>query len=481
MYKGFANGWLKHWDFILLDLICLELSYIASCVARHGWEGNPYHNPIYLNTGIVIILMGICAAFFLEGYTGIMRRGYFQEFRAVVKNIIFVSVGEVLYLFLSQNGEEFSRISFLVFVVCATALLYIVRVLWKTYLLQHKKVLYNKRSVLLVTTEARAEKVVRKAKDNTFNEIELLGVVLTDAKGKKGTYIEELPVVCEPEDVLDYIRSHWVDSVLINAGQFTYIPEDFIQICVKMGVTIHQRIADKDCGNKNQQIGNLAGYVVLSSSMKMTSARQLLLKRLVDICGGLVGVLLTAIFTIFLAPAIYLASPGPIFFSQNRVGQNGRVFKIYKFRSMYMDAEKRKQELMEKNQMEGFMFKMDEDPRIIGSGPDGKKKGLGWFIRKTSLDEFPQFLNVLKGDMSLVGTRPPTVDEWKQYDYHHKGRLAIKPGITGLWQVSGRSEITDFEEVVRLDTEYIQRWDVGLDIKILLKTVAVVLTGSGSK
>lgn len=116
-----------------------------------------------------------------------------------------------------------------------------------------------------------------------------------------------------------------------------------------------------------------------------------------------------------------------------------------------MDAEERKKELMKQNEMKGLMFKMENDPRIIGSGADGSKHGLGWFIRKTSLDEFPQFWNVLKGDMSLVGTRPPTVDEWKQYEPYHRGRLAVKPGLTGMWQVSGRSDITDFEEVVKLD------------------------------
>ncbi len=220
---------------------------------------------------------------------------------------------------------------------------------------------------------------------------------------------------------------------------------------------------------------------MLTASLNMATPLQLLVKRIMDVWGGIVGLLFTGIATLFLAPAIYIASPGPIFFSQVRIGKNGRKFKIYKFRSMYMDAEERKKELLDKNEMQGLMFKMDADPRIIGSGPDGTKKGLGWFIRKTSLDEFPQFWNVLKGDMSLVGTRPPTVDEWNQYDYHHRARMAIKPGITGMWQVSGRSDITDFEEVVRLDREYIEKWNLGLDIKILFKTVMVVFKGSGSK
>ena len=148
-----------------------------------------------------------------------------------------------------------------------------------------------------------------------------------------------------------------------------------------------------------------------------------------------------------------------------------------------MDAEERKAGLMKNNKMNGLMFKMDYDPRIISSekrGKDGKPKGIGNFIRKTSLDEFPQFWNVLKGDMSLVGTRPPTVDEWEKYELHHRIRMATKPGITGMWQVSGRSDITDFEEVVRLDTEYIEHWSIGLDIKILLKTVLAVLKNDGA-
>ena len=200
-----------------------------------------------------------------------------------------------------------------------------------------------------------------------------------------------------------------------------------------------------------------------------------------DVVGGIVGLVGCGIFILVFGPVIKKQSPGSILFSQNRVGRGGRIFRIYKIRTMYMDAEERKKELMKQNEMKGLMFKMENDPRIIGSGTDGSKHGLGRFIRKTSLDEFPQFWNVFKGDMSLVGTRPPTVDEWKQYEPYHRGRLAVKPGLTGMWQVSGRSDITDFEEVVKLDMEYVKNWDIGMDIKILFKTVGVVLKGSGSK
>lgn len=148
---------------------------------------------------------------------------------------------------------------------------------------------------------------------------------------------------------------------------------------------------------------------------------------------------------------------------------------------MYTDAEERKKEYMAQNKMDGLMFKLDNDPRIIGSGPDGSKKGLGYFLRATSIDEFPNFWSMLKGDMSLVGTRPPTLDEYEKYDLHHKSRLAIKPGLTGMWQVSGRSEFTDFEEIVKLDNEYIKKWSISLDIRIIFKTILVVLKRDGSQ
>src|SRR6185369_6771664 len=159
-------------------------------------------------------------------------------------------------------------------------------------------------------------------------------------------------------------------------------------------------------------------------------------------------------------------------FSQLRMGENGRMFRCWKLRSMYMDAEARKQELMARNEMKGAMFKIADDPRVTK---------VGEFIRKSSIDELPQFWNVFKGEMSLVGTRPPTPDEVKSYENWHRKRISIKPGITGLWQVSGRNMIQDFDEVVRLDIRYIEEWSLWLDIKILFKTVWVVFARTGAR
>lgn len=242
---------------------------------------------------------------------------------------------------------------------------------------------------------------------------------------------------------------------------------------------IHQRTH----GDK-QLIQKINGETVVTTMMNYATPKQMLLKRVMDIIGGLVGSIFTLILTIFIGPIIYIKSPGPIFFKQERVGLNGKIFKMYKFRSMYMDAEERKKELMAQNTMsDSKMFKMDFDPSHRQQDTAGRhqEEGIGQYIRDFSIDEFPQFFNVLKGDLSLVGTRPPLISEVEQYEMHHKSRLATKPGITGMWQVSGRSDITDFEEVVRLDTEYIENWSFGLDMKIVLKTIKVVLGREGSK
>ena len=199
---------------------------------------------------------------------------------------------------------------------------------------------------------------------------------------------------------------------------------------------------------------------------------QMAAKRLLDILGSLVGLMILGIAFIFVAPAIKLDSPGPVFFGQTRIGKNGRRFTFYKFRSMYQDAEQRKKELMNENQVKGLMFKMENDPRITR---------VGRFLRRTSIDELPQFWNVFRGDMSLVGTRPPTVDEFERYEAKHKCRLSMIPGLTGLWQISGRSRVKDFDQVVKLDMQYIDNWSILLDIKIILLTVGVVIKGKGSQ
>ncbi len=192
-------------------------------------------------------------------------------------------------------------------------------------------------------------------------------------------------------------------------------------------------------------------------------------KRTIDIAGALIGLFVLALAVVPIAIAIRLDSPGPIFYSQIRYGLKGKPFTIWKFRSMGQNADALKQ--MVSNQAQGLIFKNESDPRITR---------VGQFLRKTSLDEFPQFWNVLKGDMSLVGTRPPTEDEVSRYRPHHWQRLDVKPGLTGQWQVSGRSAIKDFEEIVRLDLHYQTVWSPWYDLQVILKTLLVLLDRKGA-
>ena len=348
----------------------------------------------------------------------------------------------------------------------------ILRCIWKQAVRSKLNKPANQSQLLVVSTSSQAKSCIAGLQRDRYQPFHIAGMVLMDMAGE-GSVIAGVPVVANADSLMEYVRLHVVDQVLIQAGKATDKIRALADQFLDMGVVVHVGLEQPFESLPHKQIQRLGDWTVISSSIQAASMMELFLKRVMDICGALVGLLFAAIAFLFVAPVIYSKSPGPIFFSQFRMGKNGRKFKIYKFRSMYMDAEERKKELMEKNKMQGLMFKMDDDPRII--------KGIGHFIRKTSIDELPQFWNILKGDMSLVGTRPPTVDEFEQYELHHKVRLSFRPGLTGMWQVSGRSDITDFEEVVRLDETYIAEWSILLDIKILLKTIAVVLRRQGSE
>lgn len=472
MYKKENNSWLKHIDFVILDILCLQLAFILAYEIRVA-KGIPYLNPLYENMAFVLVIFQLLVSFFGESFSGVLRRGFLIEMKCMIEHEICVMLLAVLYLFMSQQGVMYSRGAFTIMCTLYFFIAYAARIGWKKVIRSRKFAEGEKRSILIITTDAEAANVVKALRGDSYGTYHLAGVALLD-KNKTGSMIQRVPVVAGADDVTAYIHKNWVDEVFFALPEHVDIPKKIMKDCNRMGVVTHVQLAALNELGKNQVVEEIAGYMVLSSSINIVSSWQLLVKRLMDIAGGLVGCIFTGIIYIFIAPIMKVKSPGPVFFSQVRMGKNGKPFKIYKFRSMYMDAEERKKELMEKNNIkDGLMFKMDDDPRII--------KGIGHFIRKTSLDEFPQFWNILKGDMSLVGTRPPTMDEWDKYELHHRRRLAIKPGLTGMWQVSGRSEITDFEEVVELDTEYIEQWSIGLDIKILFKTVTVVFTGSGAK
>ena len=481
MYRRDAKGWLKHLDFMILDLIVLQVSFVLAYVLWHGFH-NPYRLPLYADMGLFLFLCDLVIIFFTEPFRNILKRGYYREMEALLQQTVFVELFAVLYLFAQKSGESYSRMTMFLMGVLYVVIGYITRILWKQVLKKIQRP--GRRSLLLVCNMENVVKTISDLHSNNYGVFQFSGLVLME-EGFVGTEIGGVPVVAEMKDAAAYAQKNWVDEVFINLPEGVQTPQMLMDDFVEMGVTVHLNLSQvTHTPGRVQIVEKVGSYTVLTSSMNYATTKQAFVKRAMDILGGLVGCLLCGLLMIFVAPAIYISSPGPIFFAQERIGKNGKHFKMYKFRSMYMDAEERKKELMAQNKVSGgLMFKLDFDPRIIGNKimPDGTRKtGIGQFIRSTSIDEFPQFFNVLKGDMSLVGTRPPLISEFEAYQQHHRARMSVKPGITGMWQVSGRSEITDFEEVVRLDTKYINEWSIGLDIKILLQTVAAVLQRKGS-
>lgn len=475
MYRKADKGWMKHLDFTLIDAVCLQLAYIAAYFVRHGilW---PYGSHLYRNMAFVFLFIQIFVTFFGESFKNVLKRGYFKEIISVLKHVCLVVLIAAFYLFATQKGEEYSRITLVMTGVLYAVYTYLARILWKKYLLSRGCDGKGRRSLLIITSKDMVEEAVDNILSKNYECFRIVGVTLLD-EDWAGRAINGVKVVANKDTVAEYVCREWVDEVFVNLPERIPLPQELMDCFIDMGVTVHLKLIQMgQLKGQIQHVERLGTYTVLTSSMNMASWKQVFLKRAMDIAGGIVGCMMTGILYLFVAPCVFVQSPGPIFFSQVRIGRNGKKFKLYKFRSMYMDAEERKKELMSQNRVQGgMMFKIENDPRIIGGAG-----GIGNFIRKYSIDEFPQFWNVLKGDMSLVGTRPPTVDEWEKYDLHHRARLSIKPGITGMWQVSGRSGITDFEEVVRLDREYIMEWKPALDMRILMKTVQVVFGKGGA-
>ncbi|HAQ7447890.1 TPA: sugar transferase, partial [Enterococcus faecium] len=451
-------------------------------VMRQG-DWNPYVIPIYRHMAIFIELENLTIIFLFEAYKNVLKRGYYKEAVASIKQSFMLLLVCSLYLITMQDGNDYSRVSLFIMGVVYGLLTYIIRILWKG-LLHHRMKNGEDVSLVIVTSQKIAKNVVRNLKEKNYGMYKLSGVIVVD-RDMYGTTIGGVPVVANADNAAEYLLQNWVDEVFINVDESVPYPKELIARCSEMGLAVHMNLTKVSDSTRGKQfIGRVGDYTVITSSINVMTMRQAFIKRTIDILAGIIGCIATGVIFIFVAPVIYIKSPGPIFFAQERIGQNGKTFKMYKFRSMYMDAEERKAELMKENKMSNnLMFKMDFDPRIIGNKilPDGTKKtGIGQFIRSTSLDEFPQFYNVLMGKMSLVGFRPCLKSEYEKYDFHHRARIAMKPGITGMWQVSGRSDITDFEEVVKLDAEYIRNWSMGLDFRILFRTVKTVLHRNGS-
>lgn len=461
------KGFFKHFDFFTIGIAVLICTFFVSNYIRPISDLG-LSSPIYKQLFIYEIMCYIVINYFYNPYEDILKRNNFSIcYQIIIFGFLQLALVSFL-LFAIKEGASYSRVFLAIQYLSYVFLSFIFDIFYLEYL--NKKVRDYKGSngikVLVVTNVQRIETCLNDITNNNYEFYDIAGLCLFDDNN-----IEEFKshkVLCHEEDLLSYVCENWVDSVYFDL-KYVDVPDEILNGLATMGITTHLRLSKVSALiGQDQTVEKFLGEPVLTSCVKERTNKQVFRKAMIDFIGGIIGSLITIILTIFIGPIIKIKSPkGPIFYKQERIGLNGRHFYMYKFRSMIPDAEAHLKELESKNRVkDGMMFKVENDPRII--------PGIGNFIRKTSLDEFPQFFNVLKGDMSLVGTRPPTVNEWEKYDLRHRIRMSIKPGITGMWQVSGRNEITDFEEVVRLDSEYIKNWHIGLDIKIILKTIKVI-------
>ena len=418
---------------------------------------------------IQIVLIGLIhiIAYYMSGTgTNFISRGRVEDLLQTIKySIYFVITFQVVLLIFEDT--LFSRNHWNFFMAVFAGVLFI----WLVNLGCRK--LFNKLLALkakdnrlfIVTTKNRIEKTLQQLEN--YKEGIIVSVSVVDDAQYEVPGIQTVSA----KQIVTYITKEVVDQVLINLPSDKYLVFDYISQFETMGIPVAVSIQALEFNtNGYKKIQQLGAMSTVTFSTTFYRYRDVVLKRMIDILGSLVGLFICGLVGIVLVPLIK-RDGGPAIFAQYRVGTNGRKFKFYKFRSMRVDAEELKASLMEENTMEGGMFKVENDPRITP---------IGRFIRKTSLDELPQFWNVLKGDMSLVGTRPPTVDEYETYTPGQKKRLSFKPGITGLWQISGRSNIKNFEDVVKLDVAYIDEWTIWKDIEILIKTIKVVFKKDGA-
>ena len=461
-----------------VDACCTILSYFLAGFVR-------YQNLQVLlhanNLSVIIpilLLVHVAAFYVLKLYEEFYKRGPLYEFKKVTEYAVVMFMGITVFSFSLKNSVDLSRLMIGYFVIIDALLIWCVHQVGKTLL---KKSYQNKKKaskVLLITTFAWAKQVLRDLQEESSWHFEITGIVLLDSEVSMTEHLEfdGIPVVGNAKNYIEFAKLNVIDEAFIYTPEMkeneTMLKNMILEL-ENMGIVVQLNINIPDLGVKDsKRVYRLGKYYVIAFSSRFFDYRLVILKRLMDILGAVIGLIITVVIGIVIAPVVLIESPGPLIFSQDRVGKNGRVFKFYKFRSMYRDAEERKKELLAQNEMDGGMFKMENDPRVTK---------VGRFLRRTSIDELPQFWNVLRGDMSLVGTRPPTVDEYEKYESYQKRRISFKPGITGLWQISGRSNIKSFEEVVQLDLEYIDNWTLWLDIKILCKTVVAVFRGIGAR
>jgi exopolysaccharide biosynthesis polyprenyl glycosylphosphotransferase len=410
-------------------------------------------------------------------FSRLMRYDYSRRFssrRSEIKDIIQATTLGTFILWLLEivfSLNVVDKIFLLIFWVSSSSITILSRIILRYMLSQIRLRGRDMRHILFVGTNERAINFAQTIKskkelgyhiigfaDNEWNEMQ---------EFKKSGY----PLVTDISRLPSYVERNVVDEIMICLPMKSFYTEvlQIVTLCEEQGIIVRFIPSVFDFKLSRSKIEQFEGEYVITL-FRETLYWQVLIKHILDYSVSLVLLILLSPLFFLIAVLIKLTSPGPVFFIQERVGMNKRRFNLYKFRTMIPNALDKQAEIAHLNEVSGPVFKITNDPRII---PFGK------ILRRTSVDELPQLLNILKGDMSLVGPRPPIPSEVEQYEWRYRKRLSVKPGITCLWQTSGRSKIP-FEKWMELDKEYIDNWSLWLDLKILLKTIPAVIRGSGA-
>jgi exopolysaccharide biosynthesis polyprenyl glycosylphosphotransferase len=471
-------------DFCLITL-ALFIGYVLRIIIYSKYplistiELLPLAPPVFY-LGLLPVLL-ICWWGLLT-YFGMYKSFYIEIQDSLIIILKSALIGFIIfgsYIFILKMQGQVSRLvigfTFILSIVLISlekvALFYIFRVVGKRDI-SFKSSLIIFRRILIIGTGQRARRFIDLVKNNPGWGIKIVGLIDFDS-AKRGEVIDGYKVMGSLEDLKGIIHNNVIDeAVFIVPRSCLDKIENSMQFCESAGLRINLAADLYKLKFSKAKQTDVGGFPLLTFESTSDKFGHLFIKRLFDFAFSGIVLVCLFLFFIIIAVIIKISSEGPVFYNQLRCGLYGRKFKFYKFRTMTVDAESQLQNLYTYNEMNGPVFKMTNDPRITK---------VGKWLRRFSIDELPQLWNVMKGDMSLVGPRPPIPEEVENYDSWQRRRLSMRPGITCLWQVSGRSKIADFNEWMRLDLEYIDQWSLGLDFKILLKTIPAVFFGIGAQ
>jgi len=471
MFKEFFN--FRRQITIILDILVVVGSFVAahfirSFILKFILFGAPIQLANYWELMAVIIFLWWWIFSLGGAYTSDRFTSLSQEAETVFKTVFFgtlilLSGAFLLKIYFPARSliVIFAGVNFLFLTLEKAAVYYLIN-----YLRERG---YHRKPVIIVGTGRKTGEFIDSVKDNPSWGLEIVGFI--DGEGvRTGDKIYGAEILGRFQDLKEVLHRHPVDEVIFAATEKKLEIGEMIQLCEEEGVTV-SLITDFPVGSKTHVSLRMVHNLPLLTLSRIPQAEwQLFLKRIMDIVVSALGLIVLSPLFLIIAALVKFTSPGPVFYGWRVVGFNKRHFKSWKFRTMVENADEIKAELWDKNEMKGPVFKIRDDPRVTP---------VGRVLRRFSLDELPQLYSVLKGDMSLVGPRPPLVSEVNRFESWHRRKLSLKPGLTCLWQVSGRNEIRDFDERAKLDLEYIDNWSLWMDLRILFKTVGVVLSGSG--